>query len=160
MTNYELDDVDRGILHLLQVDARNNSPADIADHVGVAPNTVRNRMEQLETHGIITGYHPEIDYERGGYQLHVLFICTVPITERQSLSDEVMQVDGVERVLETLSSQENLAIEAVGNDSEDLVRIAAALEDLGCVIDDEWFLQRSRSRPFNHFGVEEATDQK
>jgi len=42
-----LDNVDRGILQMLQDDARSNSPRDVADAIGVSPNTVRNRIEKL-----------------------------------------------------------------------------------------------------------------
>lgn len=59
----ELDELDRGILHCLQEDARNNSAADIAEKVGVTANTVRNRIQRLEEEGVIQKYTPIIDYE-------------------------------------------------------------------------------------------------
>ena len=98
MSNHELDAVDRGILHLLQEDARNNSPADIAEIVGVAPNTVRNRLEQLEDTGVISGYYPHIDYEQASYQLRVWFFCTVPISDRTEIADKLLAIDGVTQV--------------------------------------------------------------
>ena len=158
MSAFELDEVDRGILHLLQEDARNNSPATIADEVGVAPNTVRNRIERLEERGVIQGYHPHIDYERAGYQLHVIFVCTVPVSERRTVADEAFDVEGVVRVTEILSGRENLAIEAVGEDSDDITAIATALEDCGCDIADEWFVKNARVQPFDHFGLD-ATEE-
>lgn len=154
MTSFDLDDVDRGILHLLQEDARNNSAADIADEVGVAPNTVRNRIERLKERGIIRGYHPHIDYEKAGYQLRVIFVCTVPIADRREIADAVLTIDGVIRVIETLSGHENLAVEAVGESGDDITTIASQLEESGCEIRDEWFLKNTRVQPFDHFGVE------
>lgn len=154
MSTFELDDVDRGILHLLQEDARDNSPAMIAEEVGVAPNTVRNRIERLEEHGVIEGYHPQVDYERAGYQLHVIFVCTVPISERRTFADEAFEIDGVVQVIEVLSGRENLAVEAVGEDSDDVTEIASTLESLGCEIADEWFIKNSRVQPFGHFGAD------
>lgn len=74
----ELDNVDRGILHLLQVDARNTTAKEIAEKTGVAASTVRNRIEQLEANGVITGYHPKIDYEAANLPLKVLFVITAP----------------------------------------------------------------------------------
>lgn len=50
---YELDEVDRGILYLLQKDARHNTNKEIGDAVGVSPGTVRNRIENLEEAGVI-----------------------------------------------------------------------------------------------------------
>ncbi|SFC11463.1 transcriptional regulator, AsnC family [Halobiforma haloterrestris] len=158
MSSFELDDVDRGILHLLQEDARDNSPATIAEEVGVAPNTVRNRIERLEEHGVIEGYHPQIDYERAGYQLRVIFVCTVPISERRTFADEAFDIDGVVRVVEVLSGRENLAVEAVAEDSDGVTAIASDLEDLGCEIADEWFVKNERVQPFDHFGID-VTDE-
>lgn len=152
----ELDSVDRGILHMLQEDARNNSASDIADEVGVAPNTVRNRIERLENRGVVDGYHPHVDYERAGYKLHVVFVCTVPIADRREFADEALASEGVIRVIERLSGRENLAVEVVGKDSEHLTSIACELEEIGCTISDEWFLRNSRVQPFDHFGVEET----
>lgn len=154
MQSFELDDVDRGILHMLQEDARNNSASDIADEVGVAPNTVRNRINRLEEQGIIEGYYPHIDYERAGYQLRVIFVCTVPISDRRTFADDALATEGVVQVIEILSGRENLAVEAVGENSDDLTTIASQLEALGCEIGDEWFLKNTRAQPFDHFGIE------
>jgi DNA-binding Lrp family transcriptional regulator len=74
----ELDNVDRGILHELQVDARNRTAQEIADKVDVSASTVRNRIEELEADGIIEGYHPKIDYEAADLPLQILFVCSAP----------------------------------------------------------------------------------
>lgn len=42
----DLDNVDRGILHLLQLDARNTTAQEIGDKTGVSPSTVRNRIDR------------------------------------------------------------------------------------------------------------------
>jgi DNA-binding Lrp family transcriptional regulator len=99
----ELDAVDRGILHMLQQDARNNRASDIADAVGVAPNTVRSRIERLEENGVIEGYHPHINYERAGFQLRDVFVATVPIGRREELAEPSLDVEGVIQVVEILS---------------------------------------------------------
>ncbi|WP_247730694.1 Lrp/AsnC family transcriptional regulator [Halovivax limisalsi] len=151
----ELDEVDQGILHALQRDARNNSAADISETVGVAPNTVRNRIERLEANGVIDGYYPHINYEHANYQLHVVFVCTVPVSDRAALADEALGLDGVVGVNERLSGLENLAVEIVAQDSEAITAAASDLESIGCTISDEWFLRNTRTRPFDHFGREE-----
>lgn len=148
----ELDDVDRGILHMLQEDARNHTASDIADAVGVAPNTVRNRIERLEDRGVILGYHPHIDYEQAGLQLRMEFVCTVAVSDRRDLADRTLSVDGVVGVNEILSGTDNLAIEAVGTDTDDVTRIASDLESLGLVVQTERIVKNSRVQPFDHFG--------
>ncbi|NHN48943.1 Lrp/AsnC family transcriptional regulator [Halostella sp. JP-L12] len=154
----DLDDVDRGILHMLQLDARNNSASVIADEVGVAPNTVRNRIDRLEAAGVIRGYHPHIDYERAGFQLRVVFVCTARVAERGDLADRVLDVEGVVGVTEILSGTENILVEAVSDTTDDLTRIAAGLEDLGLEIRDERFVKNARVQPFDNFGVDEARE--
>jgi len=154
----EIDDVDRGILHMLQRDARNHSASDIADEVGVAPNTVRNRIERLEAAGVIQGYRPHVDYERAGFRLRVVFVCTSPVWERDDLAARVLDIDGVVDVTEILSGAENLLVETVSDTSDDLTRIASELEDLGLDMRNELFVKNTRVQPFDNFGVDGADE--
>lgn len=62
-----LDPIDRQILRLLQDDGRMSLSA-LADAVGLTTTPLRQRVEKLERHGAIRGYHAEIDpgmVERG-----------------------------------------------------------------------------------------------
>lgn len=61
MDDNPLDDVDRSILHQLQLNAR-QTDTEIAEKVDVTSTTVRNRLDKLEGKGVIRGYHPEINY--------------------------------------------------------------------------------------------------
>lgn len=63
-----LDDLDRGILEELTIDAR-RSHREIADRLRVAPTTVIRRVERLEREGVILGYYPRLNDERLGYDL-------------------------------------------------------------------------------------------
>ena len=152
----ELDNVDRGILHLLQVDARNNTAAAIAEEVGVAPNTVWNQIERLETNGVIQGYSPQIDYEWAGFQLRVVFVCIAPISQRSDFANQALEIEGVIDVREILSGHQNLVIEAVGDTSEDITVIGSELEAIGLAIQDERFLKSTRTKPFDDFGRESS----
>lgn len=150
----QLDAVDRGILYLLQRDARNNSASMIAEVIQVAPNTVRNRIDRLENEGVIEAYHPQLNYERAGYQLRVVFVCSVPIADRKDISQQAMHVDGVIEVREMLSGHQNLLVEVVGNDSNDITDIAGELEALDVTIQDERFVKSVQSKAFSPFGDE------
>lgn len=154
MSHLDLDDVDRGILHLLQEDARNHVASTIAKEVDVSPNTVRNRIERLEDAGVIEQYLPQINYERAGYQLRVLFVCTVPIGKRETLANEVLGIAGVVEVTEILSGKRNLTIEVVGTDTNDITAIAEQIEELDIDIEDERLMKRVHAIPFDHFGRE------
>lgn len=147
----KLDNVDRGILHELQLDARNRSAQQIADKVDVSASTVRNRVEQLEATGVIEGYHPKIDYETANLPLQVLFVCTAPPTERSEMVDKTLDVRGVVDVRETLTGHRNLYVEAVGTGTSDTARITDALHEVGLTIESSAILRQRRVQPFNHF---------
>ncbi|UPV77100.1 winged helix-turn-helix transcriptional regulator (plasmid) [Halorussus limi] len=55
MSDFALDEVDRGILFALQRDARNTTIDEIPSNVEVAASTVRNRISNLEEAGVIKG---------------------------------------------------------------------------------------------------------
>ncbi|MFC4439831.1 MULTISPECIES: Lrp/AsnC family transcriptional regulator [Natrialbaceae] len=154
----ELDDVDRGILHLLQNDARDTTTAEMAEQVGVSASTVRNRIENLEEEGVIRGYHPEIDYERAQYQLHTVVICHAPVRERPELVEAAMEVEGVVTVREMLTGEANVHVEAIGADSENVDRITEGLTDIGLEIESVNLVKERHVQPFDHFGIEIVDD--
>ncbi|NHN47090.1 winged helix-turn-helix transcriptional regulator [Halostella sp. JP-L12] len=147
----ELDNVDRGILHELQLDARNRTAKEIADKVDTSASTVRNRIEELEANGIIEGYHPKIDYEKAHLPLQILFVCSAPPSERSEMVEQILDIRGVVDVRETLTGNRNLYVEAVGTDTGDTSRITDALHDSGLLIESSEILRQRRVQPFNHF---------
>jgi predicted ArsR family transcriptional regulator len=54
----DLDDADRGILHALQENAREATAVEMAEAVDVSASTVRNRIDRLESTGVVRGYTP------------------------------------------------------------------------------------------------------
>lgn len=153
-----LDEVDKRILYHLVQDARNTSAPQIADEVNVSPATIRNRIHQLEDEGILEGYHAQIDYERVEGRLTNLFVCTVPVAERDRLAQQVLDVPGVVHVRELMTGQGNLHVKAVGEDMGDLSRISRKLTNLGLEIRDEHLLQREHHRPYHAFGPDRQAD--
>lgn len=150
----DLDNLDRGILHLLQVDARNTTAQGIAEKTGVAASTVRNRIDQMEADGVIAGYHPEINYEVAGLPLRVLFVITAPPTERSDFVGQLLDIKGVVDVRETLTGRRNLHVEAVGTSTSDVTRMTDAIHELGLEIESSELLKRREVQPFNHFHYE------
>lgn len=151
---FELDNVDRGILHLLQVDARNTTAQDIADKTGVSPSTVRNRIDQLEADGVITGYHPSIDYEAASLPLQVMFIITAPPSSRSQAVEELLEIKGVVDVRETLTGRRNIHVEVVATSTSDISRMTDSVHELGLEIESSEIMKQRRIQPFNHFHYE------
>ena len=154
----DLDNVDRGILYMLQKDARNTTSEDIADKTGVSASTIRNRLDRLEGDGIIKGYHPEIDYEAANLPLRVMFIITAPPKQRSDSMNRLLDIQGVVDVREMITGKRNIQTEVVGRDTGDIVRITDAIHDLGVEVDSSEIMKRRRVQPFNHFYFSEAAD--
>ena len=152
METPELDDVDRGILYLLQRDARRLTTREMGARVGVSASTVRNRIEKMEEGEIIRGYLPDVDYDRAGLQLHVVFTCSAPGPERERLANAAREVSGVVSVCEVLNGADNVRIEAVGTDTDDIARIGDRFEKIGLEVVDSGILKSTHRQPLAHFG--------
>ena len=157
MSEYELDDVDRQLLNLLQADAR-HSAIEIAEAVGVSDNTVHNRMARLEEAGVVTGYTTNVDLDRAGLRLYFHFTCTASISDRASVADEALELPQVLEVTELMTGQENLQIKAVGVQDEDITRIAEKLDDLALTINDENLIRAEHTSPIDFVALGEMID--
>ncbi len=147
-----LDEIDKRIIYELMQDARNVSAPTIADQMDVSPGTIRNRISQLEADGIITGYHARVNFEEADDRLMNDFVCTAPIPEREKLAAQLLQIPGVIEIRELMAGRGNVRVTAVGNDMDDITRIARAISTLGVEIEDEKFVQREYYQPYQHFG--------
>lgn len=153
--DYRLDEIDRRIIYELMRDARNTSSPTIAEQVNVSPGTIRNRINNLEEHDIIRNYTAEIDFERAEGHLTNLYVCNVPVSERNALAQEASAVPGVINVRQLMTGRRNLHILAVGEDTEHLRRIARALSRLGIEIEDETLVESETHSPYTAFGPDE-----
>lgn len=154
----ELDNVDKGILFLLQENPRTNTTADIGEKVGVSSSTVGNRINKLEERGIITGYHPTINYEKAGLDHHLLVIGTIPLEDQDATADDVMDVSGVVSVRELLSNNGNISIELVGRSRADIKSSISRLDAVGVEVERTEIMKTERVQTFDHFGQEYTTE--
>lgn len=150
MDTYELDDVDRAILYHLQQDARNSTSTEMSEQLDVAASTVRNRLSRMEEEGVIERYIPQINYEKAGFPIRVLFTCTAP-DEAESVGDAVLQQEGVVAVRELLAGTENLHVEVVGRNTDHLSEIADSIRELGIEIEKSDVLKSRFHQPFDRF---------
>jgi DNA-binding Lrp family transcriptional regulator len=152
MTEY-LDEVDRRIIYSLMDDARNTSAPMIAENLNVSAGTIRNRIERLEEEGVIQGYTAVVDFERAGGRMTAVFICTAPGAERERLALAVQSIPGVIHVRVLMLGRPDLQVVAVGEDTNDLRRIAEALTELDIEIEDEELVQTQLHSPYQPFGA-------
>jgi DNA-binding Lrp family transcriptional regulator len=151
MKDGELDATDRRILYHLQQDARRTSSSDIAEELDLSSSTVRTRLNRLEEHGIIRGYHVDIDYDLAGYPLYTKIICTAPVTERDELVRRAREVHGVTAVREIMTGKRNVYVNAIGRSHDELNRIAGELDELGLEIVDEQIIRDEYVCPYDGF---------
>lgn len=154
-----LDDVNKRIIHALMQDARTTSAPMIADHVGVSPATIRNRIGQLEDAGVIQGYHANVDFERGDGRLRNLYLCNAPVEDREHLAHQVRLIPGVINVRELMTGRRNLHVLAVGSDTRELRQVAREIASLGIDIEDEDLLQSEHHQAYQPFGPDDETPQ-
>jgi DNA-binding Lrp family transcriptional regulator len=154
MADDPLNNLDRRILHLLQIDARGATDTDIAEETDVTGTTIHNRIKQLEEEGIILGYNPEINYEMAGYPMRVLFICSTDLSRRSEMAEKALDVRGVVNVREMLSGEENLHIEVVAEATSDVKESTEQLDKLGLRIVSSNILAEEHIQPWNHFHQE------
>lgn len=154
---YRIDEIDKRILYYLGEDARNIAAPAIAEEMEVTPATIRNRIHELEAEGILRGYPADIDYKSIEGHVTYQFSCTAPIPERDRLAQTALEVSGVVGVRELMTGTANLAITAVGSDTNDIGRIAGELSDLGLAIEDESVIEEEYYRPYDPFGPEDVS---
>lgn len=158
--DYRLDEIDRLTLYFLGADARNATATEIAEHLNVSGGTVRNRIKQLEQHGIIRGYPAHIDYERAEGLLTGLFVCAVSVTDRDQQAKKILEIPGVINVREVMAGDDALHVKAVGEDTRELKRIASEIENLGITITDENLIQQEYHQPYQPYGPDDASQRQ
>lgn len=155
MTAYELDDVDRRLLNLLQQDARYTA-IELAEEVGVSDNTIHNRMDRLEEAGVITGYNAAVAYDKTGFDLYFQFSCTARVSDRSDVAEQILSIPAVVEVTELMTGQENLQVKALGRKNEEITEIAEQIDDLSVEINDENLIRSERSTSLDFVEVTEG----
>lgn len=146
-----LDEIDKGIIYLLQQDARNLSAPDMAERLPVSPGTVRNRLSALEERGVIDGYVPRINYEAAGYPLSIVYSCEAPITDREDLARQAADVPGVVSVREMSTGVKNVRVFAVVSETDEISEIARQLTEIGLTVRVEELLNCEHQQPCERF---------
>jgi DNA-binding Lrp family transcriptional regulator len=155
-TDHRLDEIDRRILHALMDDARNTSASTLAAEAGVSGATIRNRIHKLEDAGVIRGYTTQVDFELASGKLTNLYLCDVPVSEREALAHEARAIPGVINVRTLMTGRRNIHVLAVGENTSDLRRIARRLTDIGIHIEDEDLVEEELFAPYGPFDPDDG----
>ena len=91
----DLDDTDRTIIRLLLENAR-RPYSDIADHVGLSPPAVADRIDRLEGLGVIEGFTLDLDSSMLREGVEVLVDLAADPGRTGAVADSLRELDAVE----------------------------------------------------------------
>lgn len=121
-TILQMDDIDFGILKILQADA-SLSRAEIARRVDLTPSAVFERIRKLEQKGVILGYEARVDPKAFGLDLLAfVFIREDKPTSGPSAASLLAQIPAVEEV-HKIAGDDCLIVKVRARNTEELTRI-------------------------------------
>ncbi|MGA1820077.1 MAG: Lrp/AsnC family transcriptional regulator [Thermoplasmatota archaeon] len=94
-----MDGTDLEILTHLQKNGR-DSYREIAKTLGLAPATVMKRVKELEGSGMIKGYTVELDYDKMGFDIHVIVDVRVAKGKLQQIEKKIARDPNVMMVFD------------------------------------------------------------
>ncbi len=97
MGNYNLDNIDRKILSILQQDGRitNNK---LAEKVGLTTTPTLERVKRLEREGVIEGYSARVDEEAIGKSLVVFCSLRLAVHQMHTLDEVCERIDEMSEI--------------------------------------------------------------
>jgi len=100
----ELDDIDRNILRILQMDAR-KSYREIQNDLGISIGTIHNRISKLKKKGVISGYTLKLNNAELGYKLTFLIRIQVDGKHTPEILEQISKIPEVCSVFHTTGEQ-------------------------------------------------------
>ncbi|MDO5654778.1 MAG: AsnC family transcriptional regulator [Flavobacteriaceae bacterium] len=135
-SNYQIDDVDKQILHFLIENTRTPF-TEIAKQMNVSAGTIHVRVKKMEEAGIIKGTTLIVDYGRMGYD----FIAYVGILLTKSNKTEIVmqklrEIPNV-TVASVISGKYNIFCKIRAKDTADAKNVIYAIDDIDDVLRTE-----------------------
>jgi DNA-binding Lrp family transcriptional regulator len=119
-----IDHLDQRLLALLQFDARQTVKA-LADQLGIASSTCIERMRNLQTRGVIRGFHAEVDLPSTGRTLQAMVSVRIMPKSQETLERFVEHVWSLPETIAVtlLSGTDDVQVHLAVGDSEQLRRV-------------------------------------
>lgn len=94
-----LDEIDRKILHILQIDSRLTN-SELSEQVVLSPTPCLRRVKRLEAEGYIQGYHAKVDRNKLG--LSVMVFVQITLNQQIESALEVFE-EAIQKCPEIIS---------------------------------------------------------
>jgi len=92
-----IDEMNKKILHLLQMDGR-MTYKEVAAHLKRSESTVRDRIQNMEREEIIKGYTAIVDKSKLGYKCDAMVLCNIDPRQMHSVIPDLIKLDAVSQV--------------------------------------------------------------
>jgi Lrp/AsnC family transcriptional regulator, leucine-responsive regulatory protein len=124
-----MDDLNRNILQQLQMNAR-LSTAEIGRRVSLSAPAVAERIEKMESAGIIKGYHTSLDCDKLDLTIRAFIQFTTTTLKRAEL---MTLIESIPEVIEwhTITGNYCIVMKVVAATSERLAQIIEQFEQSG-----------------------------
>lgn len=125
---YLLDEINRDLLDLLQVDGR-MTYRELGERCGLTAPAVAERIHKLEQAGVIRGYRAEIDYEALGFPI----LCIVRLNAPRGAATVDPRIVAIPQVIEAnrVTGSESHVIRARVRSTRDLEELLHELWEEG-----------------------------
>jgi DNA-binding Lrp family transcriptional regulator len=114
---FTLDETDKKILAELLKNS-NRSNREIARAIGISAATVINRIQRLESAGVITNYTVTLDFERLGFELTIIMEVTVSRGKLLETQEEIAKLPYVCGVYDVTGEIDSVVIAKFKNRRE------------------------------------------
>jgi DNA-binding Lrp family transcriptional regulator len=117
----ELDATDRAILRHLAADARIANNA-LAEAVGIAPSTCLGRVRALRNHGVIRGFHADVDPVALGRPIQAMIAVRMQSHARSHITEFAASVSKLPEVLNVffLAGADDFLVHVAARSTENL----------------------------------------
>ena len=124
-----LDEIDRGILELLQSDCK-ATLAKVGEQVGLSAPAVVERVKRLEHEGFIEGYHARLNARLLG--LDVCAFISVWTTHARAMDELTVHIESFEDILEChhVTGDPTLLLKVKTRNTQSLERLISAVRSL------------------------------
>ena len=114
---YLLDEINRDLLDLLQLDGR-MTYRELGERCGLTAPAVAERVRRLEEAGVVRGYRAVVDYEALGFPI----LCVVRLNAPRGLSTVDPRIEAIPQVIEAnrVTGSESHVIRARVRSTRDL----------------------------------------
>lgn len=128
MNKVALDKVDHAILDALLHDARASQRA-LADHIGLSPPAIRERIRRLEDDGVIEGFTIDISTRALGYPLEAI-VRLEPLPGKLHIVERALQDAPQVTQCDKVTGEDCFVARVVLRDVADLDRVLDPFHDL------------------------------